>query len=97
MALSVVSSSVDSIRFRKHSVNVVADRFRGWPPHGVHALLAPPHRASCSQMKASASLTPSSSRHFPLCRSLPRERGDREAAAAAEPNPPQPSAIVRFP
>jgi len=51
-------------RFRKSSDNAVADRFRGWPPRGVHALLAPPLRASCSQMKASASLTLSSSRHF---------------------------------
>jgi len=25
-----------------------------------------------------------------------RERGDREAVAAAEPNPPKPSAIARF-
>ena len=39
------------------------------------------------ESQASASLTPSSSRHFPLCRSLPHERGDREAVAAAEPNP----------
>ena len=39
------------------------------------------------ESQASASLTPSSSRHFPLCRSLPRERGDRDAVAATEPNP----------
>ena len=98
MALSVVSSGVDSVRFRKRSVNVVADRFRGWPQRGVHAQLAPPRRAPMllDESQASASLTPSSSRHFPLCRSLPRERGDREHRDAAEPNPPTPSALVQF-
>ena len=87
MALSVVSSGVDSIRFRKHSVNVVADRFRGWPPRGVHAQLAPPRRAPVLPDESQASASPLSTC---LASSLAaivflRESGDRDAVAAAEP------------
>jgi len=48
------------------------------------------------QMKASASFTRLSPHHFTPAISFLREHGDREAVAAAEPNPPKPSAIVRF-
>jgi len=84
-------------RFRKSSENAVADQFRGWPPRGVHALLAPPRRAPCSLMKASASLTLFSSRHFPLYHPPPCERGDREDHDRRRAKSPKPSVIVRFP
>jgi hypothetical protein len=73
----------------------MADRRRAEPPRGVHAQLAPPRRVPVLQVKANASLTPSSSCHFPLCRP-PRERGDREDRDRRRAKSPKPSAIVRF-
>ena len=77
-------------------MSAVADRFRVRPPRGVHALLVPPCRMSVLQMKASASPLALHLASSLSAIAFLHERGDREAVAAAEPNPPKPSAIARF-
>ena len=83
--LSVVPSGVVSVRFQKTDRAAMADRRRSCSPRGVHALSKSPCCASELQMKANVS---------PLARSLaispchllpPREHGDWDAMAAAEP------------
>ena len=94
--LSVVPSGVVSVRFQKTDRAAVADRHRSCSPRGAHALPKSPRRASELQMKANVS-TLARSLVISLCHLLPpREHGDQDTVAAAEPNPPSLSALVRF-
>ena len=75
----------------------MADRFRGWPPRGVHVLLAPPRHAPCSLMKASASLTRLSSRHFTPAILFHASTVTGKTVTAAEPNHPNRASLSDSP